>query len=829
MRLTLPPNRLVVKGEGPKNPKLAFIGEQPGKTELRVGRPFVGPAGREFDACLAMAGVVRSDHYITNVIKDYDHSIDHYIKLKGTPRTLNDGDLYIDYLKQELFDIKPQMAVALGGISAWALTGRQGITKWRGSIVESTLIPGLPVALTLHPATILPPKNVYLNKYLISYDIKKALRVLENGSRDSDIPVNITPTLREAVEFLSWILEHDEHYPIESVDFDIEVIRENVTCLAFTFKERSMCIPFVNGAGDRYSLEEETALWKLIANILENEKIAKRGQNLVFDSSFLLRRYGIKISGPINDTMIAQKISYPDFRAGLDFITSVHTDMPYYKAEGKKYMKFGGSYENFWTYNALDTIATARAFPRIYEELAKQGNIETYQRQVGLIPPLTYMTERGIKIDLPGMTTEAGETSAQVKKLEAELKELTGTDLNPRSPTQLKEYFYKTLKHKPYLKDGKPTTDETAMKRLARKGVKEADLILEHRRLSKRLGVYLNHSNVDPDGRYRSSYNPVGAETGRLSSSKNIFDTGGNQQNWPHDLLRYMVADEGYLYFSFDLSQIENRIVAYVGRVVEMIEAFEQGIDMHRLTASRIFDKPIEEISDEPGSSTIGGSKYSERFWGKKANHSLNYGEGFRKFALTCEIPENDGKRIVEGYHKAYPGIRGNYHQIIKAMLLKDRTVTNLYGRKRVFLDQLSLNTYNQAYAHLPQSTVADKINKEGICFIYYNTADFGPVELLNQIHDSVGFQIPLLAGWDRIARILMLIKSSLERSLYHNGREIPVLADLTIGLNLSKSEGKELKHKNFPPSTEALSWKLKELYEELTNERQLSQSGGLD
>jgi DNA polymerase I len=111
--------------------------------------------------------------------------------------------------------------------------------------------------------------------------------------------------------------------------------------------------------------------------------------------------------------------------------------------------------------------------------------------------------------------------------------------------------------------------------------------MLDIRSLSKRISTYLNIGKVDIDGRYRSSYKPVGAETGRLSSGETIFGTGGNQQNWPHDLLRFFFFDEGYIGYSIDLSQIENRIVAYVGGVLSQIEAFEQGIDLHRLTASQ--------------------------------------------------------------------------------------------------------------------------------------------------------------------------------------------------------------------------------------------------
>ena len=139
-----------------------------------------------------------------------------------------------------------------------------------------------------------------------------------------------------------------------------------------------------------------------------------------------------------------------------------------------------------------------------------------------------------------------------------------------------------------------------------------------------------------------------------------------NLQNWPHSMLRYLIADEGHIYYSFDLSQFENRIVAYVGNIKQMIEAFETGIDVHSLTAALIFGKPINEVSRKDGSCPLGDGQHSERFWGKKANHGLNYDLGYKSFALYYELPEREAKAIVERYHQAYPGVRQTFHAEVR-------------------------------------------------------------------------------------------------------------------------------------------------------------------
>ena len=292
-----------------------------------------------------------------------------------------------------------------------------------------------------------------------------------------------------------------------------------------------------------------------------------------------------------------------------------------------------------------------------------------------------------------------------------------------------------------------------------------------------------------------------------------------NLQNWPHDLLSYLLADEGYIYYAFDLSQIENRIVAYVGNVIQQIEVFESGMSPHRTTAALIFGIPYDEVSDEDGSATIGGGKYSQRFWGKKGNHSFNYDFGYKGFSLEYEITETDGKWIYDRYHTAYPGVQESYHAGVQMLLRKNRTLTNLFGRKRTFLGRLDNKTFKEAYAQIPQSTAADKTNRQGINYIYYNQQDFSPIELLIQVHDSIGFQIPLSLPWKDHAMMLWKIRESLETPLVTTSewgqREFKVPVDLTMGLTLNKNDGHEFKHSSFPATKDELTKELKRVYDE--------------
>ena len=799
-----------------KNCLLAGVGEQPGRTEVHTRKVFSGPAGTELTSCFVVAKISRLQCYLTNVIKDLDLPLDQYIKFGKTSVSISDeGRQYIQMLKEELIDCSANVILAIGNVALYALTNRRGIMNWRGSVLESTLVPGKKVVPIIHPATVIPPKNVYLNKRLIIFDLIKARNEAEFpefrlGGRN----ITISPSYYDSLAFLN--LCHKKGSGGAIIDFDIEVYNNEVSCISFAHSPYdAISIPFIDSRGDYFTIEQEAMIWKSIASILEDVSITKRAQNAGFDWTMLLSIYGIKTCN-VHDTMVAQKILFPDYPMGLDFITSTHTDIPYYKADGKRWFKVGGAWETLWHYNGMDSIACAASFPEQLRQLEQQGNFPTYKRQLSIIEPLVYMMNRGIKVDTEGMLDAKVEMEDQLVDLQKQLNSLAGMELNANSFNQLKWYFYEKLGHKAYRKKGSVTTDETALKRLSRKGVKEASIVGKIRTLRKLSSAYVNLDKVDFDGRIRCSYNPVGTKTGRLSSSENIFGTGMNMQNWPHKLLKHLLADEGYIYYSFDLSQGENRIVAYVGKIPRMIDAFETGKDVHDLTSALILGKTPEEVSHEDGSSPLGDGSHSERFWGKKANHSLNYDLGYKEFSLRLEMPETEGKWMVDRYHSIYPEVRGNYHQMIKTQLAKDRTLTNLFGRKRLFLQQWGDNLFKDAYAQIPQSTIADKIDEQGLAFIYQNQQWFKSLELLIQVHDSIGFQIPLNIPWSEHADMLIRIKESLETPVKWGDVEFVIPADLVMGFNLYKKEGIEFKHDKFPESSQLLAKELEEGYNKL-------------
>lgn len=798
----LPKAKTTVTPAGSPEARYVFVADQPDRVELARRRMNVGQDAERFQRCMEAAGIPRSDMYFTSAIKSQDWNVNSmawYTKKNGV--SLNDkAKEYQEFLKYEISQCDADYVCVLGNISMYMLTGVWGIHNWRGSIVPSTLVEGKTIVATLPPWSI---RNKGTNSFLIESDLVKFRNCVVGLYEPTTRDLMINPSFKDAIDFLQYCYERGCNGAMISYDIEVNNYKKKeqeyglvpqVSCISFAVDGRSMSIPFINRDGDYFPASQEVDIWNSIATILEDNTIAKVGQNVIFDSHFLLRTYGIHVHN-LHDTMIAQHTLLPEFPKGLDMLTSLWTDHPYYKEDGKAFFGGGSNWDNFFIYNATDSAICDEVLPKQFEQLEQQGNSATYERQRLLIEPLTFMMEHGIRVDIQGMQSEFLRLGEEQKKLLWEIEKICGVGFNPKSSQACHAWFHGKKLLKPYKKRGAGgkmvnSYDDTAMKRLIRKGHKEAGLIQAYKRLGKQRANYLDITKVDKDGRYRCAFNPVGTAYSRLASKKNIFGTGSNLQNWPKILRRFLLIDEGYVGYAIDLSQAENRIVAYEGRVTPMIRAFEEGKDVHTLTTMLIMQVMLGDAAegiDVEDKAPMGDKTQSWRQWGKKANHGFNYDWGYKAFALKNEIVEKEGKKIYDAYHSIYPGIQKRFHQDIKNQLRKTRTITNLLGRRSLFLGDLNDTTFKAAYSCKPQGTVGEIINEYGLEYIYYESK-FEPVELLLQVHDEIIFQIPLNENctWKDHARMLSDILTNLEPELTtSHGVKFTIPAELTMMRNL--------------------------------------------
>ena len=516
--------------EGPKDAPICFVAEAPTSVEMMRGRPLVGPTGQVFDECLLKADLLRHSCHLANVSRERIASGEVLI---NSP----EGRKWRDDLKGRLQDVSSNVLIPMGNLALWALTGETKITKWRGSIIDSTLLPGRKVIPTLHPASTLIGRGLYVGRYTIVDDLKRAVRESEFPEiRRPQRELIINPTSDHTMAFLDDLKNH------EMYGFDIEIYNFQVSCISFAPNPQvSMCIPFV---GDPWTVEQEAAIWAKIAWALALPDVMKIAQWLVFDSSFLLTQNKIRVRPPYADTATAHRILYPDFSSKLEYLCSIYTDEPYYKDDRKLWSKPFADPDTFYRYNARDSVV----LPEIWTQLERKIDADehyrwTYNNTMSMLEPCLFMQTRGIQMDANRLEALKVETRAELERLEAELDAVAEIPFNPHSAPQCIKYFYGIKGYAPYTnrKTGRPTCDDKALARIVRKyNSKEGRLVQQIRANKKLLGTYIE-VNFDKDGRLRCMYDPRGTTTGRLSSKKTVIETGLNMQNL-HPKSKYFIT-----------------------------------------------------------------------------------------------------------------------------------------------------------------------------------------------------------------------------------------------------------------------------------------------
>lgn len=534
--------------EGDPNSKICIIGEAPSRNEMRQRQPFVGPAGKVLDNCLHNAQLVRRQCYILNVfnfqvksdkkgnVLSYDGDILYSPGTGLTPRGWEESGPFRELLDKS--DCNVYVPMGNTALSCF-LDGYVSITKHRGGVYKDSK--GRKFIPAIHPAAAL--RGQFLWRYLITWDLIKARK----QSKDKEIidkvdrHLEIDQSFNRIIEYLNYV--HDE---VVELGFDIEVSNHQMSCFGISDrKEHAMCIPLLDDRGQhRFTETEELMVLELLALILAERDKTVIGQNISFDAQFILQQNNIFIRSRLEDTMIANHILMPDFPKGLDFLASIHTLEPYWKDEGKIWREPWRDWDSFQIYNAKD----AAILPEIWaaqKPMLENGYYETYRNTINLLPVLLEMQTRGVAIDRDRLAGTRDRANAKKAELIAELDEVADYSFNVDSPKQCQEYFYTNKGITPYKsrQTGRPTTDDKAMSRIYRRyNLREAKLVQEIRSIGKLIGTYLE-MEIDKDDRLRCSYNPRGTVTGRLSSSKTIFGTGGNMQNLHPEFKEFIVAD----------------------------------------------------------------------------------------------------------------------------------------------------------------------------------------------------------------------------------------------------------------------------------------------
>ena len=803
----------IVEFEGPRSAKIYVVGEAPGATEEIEGHPFVGGAGRLLNRLLMEGGMTREECRIGNVMRtrppSNDFSFFYSDRGKKVPKQeLNEG---IAYLLEDIRRTNPNVIVALGNEPLRALTGETGITNWRGSILFAKSV-GCKVIPTFHPANLL---RAWSNVPLVMMDFQRIREEAKNPDHKEEVCDFYIPGCNGTSRIAGYVINycsvslanifymlHEFRERKTRLTFDVETDDNlNITCIGFGWSvSEALVIPFTNSTGAPFWIqEEEELIWKAIGEVLEDETVPKVAQNAQFDiTALLVNPFHIRVRGLVLDTMLAFHSLYPEIAASekegttgtmkhkigggkkLSLLCSVFTRKPYYKHLGHS-----GNDRTFWTYNGLDCVGTWEVAREEEKEMVEFKVRDFYDEYVHpLIDILVDVQMRGVRIDEGVRMQAVKEYTEETARLQTLMNGAVGYEINIMSPNQLKTLLYEDLGLPPVYKKGKTrsdkptiTTNEDALQELVNKfNSPFFDLILRIRQNRKILGTYLE-GNVGKDGRMRCSYVVGGTETGRLASRASVFGEGTNLQNIPHGVCRRMfIADGGKVMVAGDLSQAEARVVAYIAEEMSMIGVFERGEDIHQLSANALPDGFV------PRGSTYEEVENPRRLFAKKHVHAFNYGEGAVTFARRAGIDISTATVIRDRYLNRFSGIR-MWHLRIQSALGRSRTITTPLGRRRTFFGMWNEALFREAYAYVPQSTVADMTNLAMI--------RLREEEILLTTHDELVLQV----DEGRLREAVEKMRRAFDIPLTINGRVMRIPVEIKVGKNweeMKKMEEKE-------------------------------------
>jgi len=710
---------MLVQSIGPPDAKIMFVGEAPGREEEMQGTPFVGGAGKVLNQLLSQAMIFRKECYFTNVMMDrpINNNFGEFYEDKSRKvpsKFLLEG---IQRLKKEIENINPNVVVALGNEALRAITGLRSITKNRGSILFSTLVPGQKVVAAIHPTDIM--KN-WDWAPLTLVDLERIKVEAESPTHKFTprefLKITNIPALKAEVEAALKFAEY--------IAFDIETCNNQVSCIGFaTSSTYAFVVPIHMFETSSWSEVDERIVWGLIKKLLESD-IKKIGQNANFDMFFLLSTVGIRVKNLWLDTMVAFHCVYPELPKSLATLCSIYTDQPYYKdmiREG-----------DYYKYNSLDCMVTYECALKIKKELIEFRTWAVYRNIVHpILNILLDMESKGLRVNLEKKHLAAISTLEEIKLLQAKWDKGVGHALNVNSPKKMAEFLYDELGLPAQYnrKTGRLTTDVKSLHRLAAKYPSIVfDFIQKLREVRKVHSTYLT-AIVDKDNRIRCSYVLYGTKSGRLASKMSRFGSGMNLQNVPKGICREVVIpDEGYMFISGDLSQAEMRVVAWLANDSILINTFESGKDVFEVVASIIFDVKVEDVTPE------------QRKLAKHISHACNYGMGPMTLSEISGLSFADSKDKLNLYHINFPRIR-MWQMEIEAKLRKVRMLDTPMGRRRTFFGRWNNALIRDAYSYIPQSTVSDVVLMGMIELDRRLPKD---CNILLNIHDEIVIQIPI-------------------------------------------------------------------------------------
>ncbi|ENZ80989.1 DNA polymerase I [Caulobacter vibrioides OR37] len=480
--------------------------------------------------------------------------------------------------------------------------------------------------------------------------------------------------------------------------------------------------------------------------LLEDPAVLKVAQNAKYDIA-VLSRHGIQVS-PIDDTMLISYVLEAGLHGhGMDELSELwlgHKPIPFKQVAGtgKAQISFKHvALAEATAYAAEDADVTLRLWERLKPRLAREGLSTVYETLERPLPAVLAMMENdGVKVDPEALRLLSNEFSLRMAQYEARAQEIVGRPFNLGSPKQIGDVLFGEMN----MKGGKKTatgqwsTDSDVLESLALEH-ELPRVLLDWRQLSKLKGTYTENliaAIAERTGRVHTSYALAATTTGRLSSSD------PNLQNIPvrteegRKIRKAFIAPPGKVLISADYSQIELRLLAHIGDIPQLKRAFQEGLDIHAMTASEMFDTPIE------------GMDPMIRRRAKAINFGIVYGISAFGLANQLGIGQGEAGAYIKTYFERFPGIQA-YMDATKAFVREHGHVTTIFGRK-INIPEIQSKSVGQrqfaerAAINAPiQGAAADVMRRAMIRMPAALEAAGLEARMLLQVHDELVFEAP--------------------------------------------------------------------------------------
>lgn len=523
----------------------------------------------------------------------------------------------------------------------------------------------------------------------------------------------------------------------------------------------------------------------LLKTVFENEAIAKTGQNIKFDIN-VLSLYGIEVKGQLFDTMIAHYVLEPDKRHNMDYLAETflgYTPVSIKELIGKK----GKQQKSMRDVNEEDIVEYAgedaditfqlkqKLLPALQQSESAQSVFETIE--MPLVPILAKMEQAGVMLDKDFLNNYSKELTEDIVEIKNWIFNEAGVEFNLDSPKQLGEVLF-TKMDIPYkgkkTKTGQFSTSEATLSRLD-SDHEIIQKVLDYRQIAKLKSTYVDAlpELINPrTGRLHTTFQQAVAATGRLSS------TNPNLQNIPIRTERgrkvrkaIIPRDNNHILLAADYSQIELRLVAHLSQDKTMIDAFNNNVDIHTLTASKVFGVPESEVSREMRSNA------------KTVNFGIIYGVSAFGLSQQTDLSRTESKEIIDNYFATYPDLKKYMDNNID-FARKHGYVETIMGRRRYLPDINSKNRTVRGHAernaiNAPvQGSAADLVK---LAMIEVDKAlrkeQFESVMTL-QVHDELLFDVKK----NELDAINEIIKKKMENAIL--GLSVKMVAESGTGEN---------------------------------------------